>query len=152
MKSSCPIPKPTTNPKVFFSCAPIYSWKKDKCKGFKSSYIYKQCSGRFRRTRWKKKDKIKLSFALLAGWFIGWVGGDELKTSLLVLSLSFHCYSWLELCFAKPPSFSCLTVNNYLAKLLDPESTKYTACTLCIPCLPTQTILPQNIHIYRDCW
>ena len=79
-----------------------------------------------------------------AGWLVHWVGGGELKTSLLVLSLSFQCYSWLELCFAKPPSFSCLTVNNYLAKLLDPESTKYTACTLCIPRLRTQTILFLN--------
>ena len=38
----------------------------------------------------------------------------------------------------KAPSFSCLTVNNYLAKLLDPESTKYTTCTLCIPSLAIQ--------------
>ena len=94
----------------------------------------------------QKSRAVKILLAWLAGWFIGWV--EEI--SLLVLSLSFQCYSWLELCFAKPPSFSCLTVNNYLAKLLDPESTKYTACTLCIPCLPTQTILFQNIH--RGIW
>ena len=57
---------------------------------------------------------------LVVGFLVHWLGGGGLKTSLLVLSLSFQCYSWLELCFAKPPSFSCLTVNNYLAKLLDP--------------------------------
>ena len=102
------------------------------------------------RNTYKQNDQksraVKILLAWLAGWFIGWV--EEI--SLLVLSLSFQCYSWLELCFAKPPSFSCLTVNNYLAKLLDPESTKYTACTLYIPCLPTQTIMFQNIH--RRIW